>query len=92
MSHADRSQLQKELARQLHEQYQQTNQGVLDNQTEYLSLRRNNTLVVATPKLEGEPWEAPPLSRLFPRGQYISLQEVLDTINQQSKFLDEFEH
>ena len=45
---------------------------------------------VKTPKQEES--ESLPLKTFFPAQKYISMIEVLATVNQATNFLDEFEH
>ena len=74
----------------LDEQYQKTNQNFKAGKNPYLSVRKNSTVHVKTPKQEEV--ECLPLKAFFPARKYIPMVEVLATVNQATKFLDEFEH
>ena len=74
----------------LDEQYQQTNQNFKAGKNPYLSVRKDGKIHVETPKQEEI--ECLPLKVFFPAKKYIPMIEVLATINQKTKFLDEFEH
>ena len=56
---------------------------------EFIKFHKNGTFQLSTPKIETE--ETKILSELFPK-TYISLLEILSTINKASNFLDVFEH
>jgi len=74
----------------LDEQYRQNNQDILDNNNLFFSPRKKGAFVLSTPRADSV--TAAPLSQLFPKGHYISLVEVLHTINAQADFLTAFEH
>ena len=74
----------------LDEQYQQTNQNFKAGKNPYLSVHKDGKIHVKTPKQEEV--ECLPLKAFFPARKYIPMIEVLATINQATKFLDEFEH
>jgi TnpA family transposase len=70
--------------------YQEANENLKAGKNPYLKLRVEGTFHVATPKVEER--ESLPLGDFFPDRKYISLLEVLATVDQATKFLDEFEH
>lgn len=74
----------------LDQQYHQTNRRLLEGDNPHLHVRKDGTFHVATPKAEAE--DAEPLRALFPKHRYISLVEVLSTINRLTHFLDELVH
>jgi TnpA family transposase len=74
----------------LDKQYQQTNQNFRAGKNPYLSVHKDGTVHVKTPKQEEV--ECLPLKAFFPARKYIPIIEVLATINQATNFLDEFEH
>jgi Tn3 transposase DDE domain len=55
-----------------------------------VKLNKDNTLTISTPKVDDA--DAAPLQTFFPARDYISLLEVLSTVNRYSGFLDEFQH
>ncbi len=70
--------------------YQQVNQRFKAGKNQYLTLRADGTAHVKTPKQE--PVEHLSLGTFFPERKYISMIEMLATINQTTDFLSEFEH
>ena len=73
----------------LDKQYNLTNDNILNKKNEFIKFHKNGTFQLSTPKIETE--ETKVLSELFPK-TYISLLEILSTINKASNFLDVFEH
>jgi hypothetical protein len=55
-----------------------------------VKLNKDNTLTISTPKVDDA--NAAPLQAFFPERDYISLLEVISTVNRYSGFLDEFQH
>ena len=78
------------LNEELDAQYLETNAHFTAGDNALLSLRANGSFHVSTPKLDEV--EALPLSGFFPERKYISLLEVLATVDQATGFLDEFVH
>jgi TnpA family transposase len=78
------------LDQKLFEQYQKTNENLLSGANSFVSFTNQGSLRVNTPKLEEK--EVEPLQGLFPEKQYVSLSEVLATVDRHSAFLDEFQH
>jgi TnpA family transposase len=74
----------------LDERYQRVNQRFKAGENQYLTLRTNGTAHVKTPKQE--PVESLSLGTFFPERSYISMLEMLATVNQATDFLSEFEH
>lgn len=70
--------------------YQETNENLKSGKNPYLSVRANGTFHVSTPKQEEV--ECMSLGTFFPERKYISLLEMLATVDQATNFLDEFEH
>jgi len=77
------------LSAALHEQYERTNGHILTGDNEHVRFHKDGRFHVTTPKIDEE--ELDPLDSLFPSGRYISLLEVLSTVNRASGFLDAFE-
>ncbi len=78
------------LESKLEESYQRVNQRFKAGENQYLSLRTDGTAHVKTPKQETV--ESPSLGAFFPERKYISMFEMLATVNQATDFLSEFEH
>ena len=80
----------KALDQALDARYQETNKNLKSGKNPYLTVRPNGTFHVSTPKQEEV--ECMSLGTFFPERKYISLQEMLATVDQATNFLDEFEH
>jgi hypothetical protein len=78
------------LESKLEESYQRVNQRFKAGENQYLTLRTDGTAHVKTPKQE--PVESLSLGTFFPEYCYISMLEMLATVNQATDFLSEFEH
>jgi hypothetical protein len=70
--------------------YQETNQNMVSGKNSYLTIRANGSFHVSTPKQEEV--ECLSLGVFFPERKYISMLEMLATVNHVTNFLDEFEH
>ncbi len=87
------SQTLDELRYKLDQQYHYTNQRIQQGLNPLLKFRANRTFYVLTPKVEeDEEDESPALRTFFPERKYISLLEVISTVNKATRFLDEFEY
>jgi TnpA family transposase len=89
-SFAEPQQVLDELDRVLHAQYVKTNMNLVEGNNSWVKLNKDNTITISTPKVEDA--DAAPLQTFFPERDYISLLEVLSTVNRYSGFLDEFQH
>jgi len=87
---SDPKKVLEELDKKLFDSYQKTNENHRTGANKFVSLRKNGSLLIKTPKLEEK--DVDPLQDLFPEKQYISLSEVLATVDRHSHFLDEFQH
>jgi TnpA family transposase len=74
----------------LEKRYQQVNQRFKAGENPYVTRRSDGTVHVTTPKQEEV--ESLPLGAFFPERKYISMIEMLATVNQATDFLSEFEH
>lgn len=79
------------LSETLDRQYHRTNRRLRAGKNPLLKFRRDGSFHVATPK-EDDDEDALPLSRFFPERKYVSLLEILSTVNRAAGFLEEFEH
>jgi TnpA family transposase len=70
--------------------YQKVNKNYNSGENPYLTIRANGTIHVSTPKQDEA--ECLSLGAFFPERKYISLLEMLATVDHISNFLDEFEH
>ena len=77
------------LADLLNQQYHQTNQHILQGSNPHFHRHKNGLFHVSTPKTQMEDRE--PLRHLLPNQRYISLVEVLCTVNRLTGFIDAFE-
>lgn len=78
------------LGQALDAQYQETNNHFKAGDNPFFTMRANGTFHVSTPKQEEV--ECLPLGAFFPEQKYISLLEMLATVDHTTGFLDEFEH
>ena len=77
------------LATRLDRQYHQTNQRINTGENPHVHFRKDGSFTVRTPKAEEEDREL--LVGILPKRRYISLLEVLATVNRFTHFLDSFE-
>lgn len=87
---ADGPALLQELAAVLDQQYATTNQHILQGRNEHITFHQDGSFHMRTPKEDEIDTEA--LGGFFPENRYISLLEVLSTVNRHSQFLDAFQH
>ncbi|MEZ6099367.1 MAG: Tn3 family transposase [Pirellulaceae bacterium] len=79
-----------QISETLHSRYVHTNRRVLGGENEHVRFFKDGSFHVITPKAEQE--DSEPLGFVFPEKRYISLLEVLSTVNRASGFVDAFEH
>src|SRR5262245_957910 len=77
------------LASGLDQQYQQTNQHLVQGDNPHFHRHKDGAFHLSTPQTQAE--ESEPLRRLLPNQHYISLVEVLSTVNRLTSFIDAFE-
>lgn len=82
----------KELEQMLHTQYVKTNRNIIEGKNTYVTFAKDESIRISTPKKENQKIIPEPLHEFFPERQYISLLEVLFTVNKFSGFLNEFQH
>jgi TnpA family transposase len=70
--------------------YQETNQNLASGKNPYLTIHTEGTFHVSTPKQDEV--ECLSLGTFFPDRKYISMLEMLATVNHVTNFLDEFQH
>lgn len=80
----------KALEKELDARYKETNQNLIDGKNPYLTIRADGSFHVGTPKQEEV--ECLSLGTFFPERKYISMLEMLATVDHATHFLDEFEH
>jgi len=78
------------LDQELDARYEQTNKNLLSGKNPHLTQRPDGTFHVSTPKQDEV--ECLSLAEFFPERKYISMLEMLATVDQATNFLDEFEH
>ena len=76
--------------KELDASYQNTNQNLQSGKNSHLTIRADGSFHVGTPKQMEV--EALSLGDFFPERKYISMLEMLATVDQATNFLDEFEH
>ena len=87
---ADPKKVLSDLDEILYQQYLTTNDNILDGKNDHIKFGKNGAFTLKTPKQEET--ESEPLQTFFPDRRYVSLPEVLNTVNRFSGFLDEFQH
>lgn len=90
MRYADINTFLSEHSQALHQQYKLTNSNILQGQNEHITLQKDGQFQLKTPQQPEV--EAQMLNTFFPQNRYISLIEVLSTIQKHSQFLDSFQH
>ena len=80
----------KNLSKELDSQFHDTNRRIVSNENPYIRFRKDDSYILRTPKVDSE--EQEPLTNYFPENRYISLLEVLATVNHLGNFLNEFQH
>jgi Domain of unknown function (DUF4158) len=87
---ADWERLLQRWATALDQQYHATNRRILAGDNPHIRFEKDGSWHLTTPKVEKPPHL--PLLGIFPEKRYISLLEVLATINRFTHFLEAFEH
>jgi TnpA family transposase len=87
---ADPKKLLGELDEMVYQQYLKTNDRILSGDNPFIGFDPKGLFRLKTPKQDET--EAEPLQTFFPDRHYVSLLEVLATVNRYSGFLDEFQH
>ena len=77
------------LRTRLDEQYHQTNRRINAGENSHVHFRKDGSFYVSTPKTEDQ--ERDSLVSIFPKRRYISLLEVMATVNRLTHFLDSFQ-
>lgn len=80
----------KALEHELNKQYEITNKHILNGTNKYIKFYKNGTFSLLTPKEDEE--EENTIGDFFPKSRFVSLCEVLKTINSVTGFLDSFSH
>ena len=87
---ADSKAVLQRLENTLDNQYNLVNQNIIKKRNEFINFHKDGTFGLSTPKTEVDDKEL--LAELFPKKQYISLLEILFTINKACDFIDAFKH
>lgn len=87
---ADCKAILKALEKALDARYKKTNDNLVAGKNPYLTIRAEGSFHVSTPKQEEV--ECLSLGTFFPERKYISMLEMLATVDHATNFLDEFEH
>jgi len=89
-SFADCKKVLQGLEENLDEQWHKTNTHILKGKNPHITFRNDGLFTLSTPGIEMPTLES--LSEFFPKKHYISLPEVLSTVDEFSGFLNELEH
>lgn len=79
------------LADTLNAGYYKTNRNIMNKTNQYSHFDKNNKLRINTPSVDKEEMKES-ISDLFTKENYVSLSEILATVNKYSYFLDAFQH
>lgn len=71
--------------------YKQTNERIIKELNTNFRLT-TDSFILTTPKLEKEPHEEESISKYFPKSDYLSVIDILHSINQETNFLEAFQH
>jgi TnpA family transposase len=82
--------LVEQLKKALQEQYRETNENVINGKNSYATIKENGDLKLRTPKKELGIFDN--ALDLFPKNRFISLFEILSTVERASQLTDCFEH
>ncbi len=74
----------------LKKQYRKTNQTIKEKENPYLTIKKDGSYTIKTPKIETPNPQT--ISDMLPKDQVISLYEILSTISKMSPFLQSFLH
>jgi len=88
---ADIQMVIKKLADALDAGYRKTNRNIINKTNQYSYFDKNNKLRITTPKVDKEEIKES-VTDLFTKENYVSLSEILATVNKYSYFLDAFQH
>jgi len=80
----------RQLEQAVDDSYREINQRLSSDQKTYLTLRKDGSFHISTPKKDEV--ECASLGTFFPERKYISMLEMLATVDKATDFLDEFEH
>ena len=75
----------------LENSYKQTNERIRNELNTYFKATVDS-FTLKTPKLEKEESKEDNISKYFPQGDYLSVIDVLHSINQKTSFLESFQH
>ncbi|MCP3925214.1 MAG: Tn3 family transposase [Desulfobacterales bacterium] len=82
--------LVEQLKKALQEQYRETNENIINGKNSYATIKENGDLKLRTPKKELGIFDN--ALDLFPKNRFISLFEILSTVEGASQFTDCFEY
>ncbi len=83
--------METQLKNVLQDQFRVTNENIINGINKYVTIKEDGSLKIKTPKQNQEIVVDTEID-LFPKNRFISIFEVLSTINQISQFIDCFEH
>ncbi|TQV77323.1 Tn3 family transposase [Aliikangiella marina] len=94
LKYIDFKALIKELGLELHQQYQETNEHILENSNDYVTTKGFGEYRLTSQRntYQEESLLDSVDIELFPKNSYVTISEVLNTVHQATGFLDEFQH
>jgi TnpA family transposase len=87
---ADFNKIASILEQALNAQYRTTNDNLNNGKNKHARIDKRDNLIVSTPKVEKEPTGS--VADFFPKNKFISLYEIMSTVNKNTRFTDGFEH
>lgn len=82
--------LENQLKNALQEQFRKTNENIINGKNKYATIKENGSLKLRTPKQDQGIFDTG--LDLFPKNRFISLFEILATVDRASQFTNCFEH
>jgi len=87
---ADFKKISSTLEQSLNAQYRTTNDNINNGKNKHARIDKRDSLIVSTPKVDKEPTGS--VADFFPKNKFISLYEIMSTVNKMTRFTDGFEH
>lgn len=76
---------------QLSNNFNRTNKNIQNSKNSYFT-PTDNSFILKTPKLDKTDNQEESITKYFPNNEYISIVDVLDSINSETDFLSSFQH
>ncbi len=80
------------IGRQIDTGFEITNRNILDQKNLFVRFGPNNSLIVKTPPIKEKEISDEQVAELFPQDRFVTLYEILSSVNNAVPFADCFEH